>query len=118
MVKGRPLFDIFQPAFPLTTTASPIPQGALIDDFGNALVSHDDHAQTLQASFCFITVTRRGSFLLALKQVDPALHPVDGKMQERGVEGDRGRDFTSMRRNRAVGAWGWGHWPRRGDGVD
>ena len=39
--QGCPLFDVFHPAFPLPTMASPALQGALKDDFGEAVVVHD-----------------------------------------------------------------------------
>ena len=36
--QGCPLFDVVHPAFPLLTTASPNPQGALKDGFGEAVM--------------------------------------------------------------------------------
>ena len=37
--QGCPFFDVVHPAFPLTTKASPTLQGALKDDFGEAVVA-------------------------------------------------------------------------------
>ena len=39
--QGCPLFGVVQHAFPLPTTASPTPQGALRDGFGEAVVACD-----------------------------------------------------------------------------
>ena len=42
-MQGCPLLDVFHPAFPLPTTASPTLQGALKDGFGEAVVACDMH---------------------------------------------------------------------------
>ena len=41
--QGCPLFDVVHPAFPLSTTASPILQGSLKDGFGESVVACDMH---------------------------------------------------------------------------
>ena len=56
--QGCPLFDIVHPTFPLPSTASSTLQGALKDGFGEVVVACD---VPNPASFCFMTIARRGS---------------------------------------------------------
>ena len=70
--QGRPLFHVAHPAYPLPTTASPTLQGALNDDFGEAVVICDMSKPCRFPSLDFCQTI----FLWTHKEVDLAPHQV------------------------------------------
>ena len=80
MSGGRPLFDVAHPAFPLPTTASPTLQGALKDGFGKAVVACD---MPQPCKFPSLDSCQK-RFLWTHKEVDLALHSVDGLVLQVG----------------------------------
>ena len=71
--QGCPLFDDVNPAFPLTTTASPTLQGSLKDGFGEAFVACD-----MPEPCKFLSLDSCQRFLWTHEEIDLAPHPVVG----------------------------------------
>ena len=70
--RGRDVTDVVHPAFPLPITASPTLQGALKDDFGEAVVACD---MPKPCKFSSLDSYQK-RFLWTHKEVDFAPHPV------------------------------------------
>ena len=80
--QGCPLFefDVFHPAFPLPTTASPTLQGALVDGFGEAVMACD---LPEPCKFLFLDTCQK-RILWTHMEVDLAPHPVVGLVLQVG----------------------------------
>ena len=78
--QGCPLFDVVHPAFPLSTTASPILQGSLKDGFGESVVACD-----MPEPCKFPSLDRcQKMFLWTHKDVDLAPHTDVGLVHQVG----------------------------------
>ena len=79
-MQGCPPCDVFNPAFPLPTTASHTLQSALKDGFGDAVMSSDmpEPCQFPSLDSC------QKRFLWTHKEVDLASHQVVGRVVQLG----------------------------------